>query len=290
VKEYLQDKDLDSQRVFLARSDPALNYGLVSAMLLVKIALQDLYKISKETGVKIYPMLGVGSAPFRGNLSPKTVERSISEYPSNHTYTVQSAFKYDYSVAEVTEAIRKLKDNETKMPHTVDKERALKIFDKYTAEYQKQIIELAPYINGISKYIPGRRKRKLHTGLFGYSRSMEGVSFPRAIKFTAALYSLGLPPEVLALNALDKEDIKYIKKVYINFEEDIKDAIQYVNLENDLIPKELKPVLEELQNKYSCNIKHKKLAGQIVKLYKENTKDGLEEYIVMAAKLRKFLG
>ena len=40
TREYLQDKDVKHQRVFLARSDPAMNYGLVSAVLLNKIALQ----------------------------------------------------------------------------------------------------------------------------------------------------------------------------------------------------------------------------------------------------------
>ena len=33
VEEYLQDRDLPYQRVFLARSDPALNYGMVAAEL-----------------------------------------------------------------------------------------------------------------------------------------------------------------------------------------------------------------------------------------------------------------
>ncbi len=95
TREYLKDKDVEHQRVFLARSDPAMNYGHVSAVLLNKIALQRLQTLSEDIGVEIYPIVGVGSAPFRGNLRPQTVERVAKEYPSTHTLTVQSAFKYD---------------------------------------------------------------------------------------------------------------------------------------------------------------------------------------------------
>lgn len=80
VRRYLEDKDIDHQRVFLARSDPAMNYGIVSAVLLNKIALQHLQEVSEETGTRIYPIIGVGSAPFRGGLSPGTVDRVIAEY------------------------------------------------------------------------------------------------------------------------------------------------------------------------------------------------------------------
>jgi phosphoenolpyruvate carboxylase len=43
LMEYLIDKNTSYQRVFLARSDPALNYGLVSAVMLNKIALMNLH-------------------------------------------------------------------------------------------------------------------------------------------------------------------------------------------------------------------------------------------------------
>ena len=49
----------------------------------------------------------------------------------------------------------------------------------------------------------------MHIGLFGYSREIGSVRLPRAINFTAALYSVGIPPEILGLSSLssltDKE-------------------------------------------------------------------------------------
>ena len=131
LREYLLDKEVKEQRVFLARSDPSLNYGVVSAVLMVKIALQGLYKLQDEIGVKIYPILGVGPCPFRGGLTPVTVDRCLAEYPSNHTWTIQSAFKYDYSNAKVKKAVKKIMNHETTAPHEIDVDRALDIIERY---------------------------------------------------------------------------------------------------------------------------------------------------------------
>ncbi|CAD7781366.1 MAG: Phosphoenolpyruvate carboxylase [Candidatus Methanoperedenaceae archaeon GB50] len=64
LSEYLKDKKFPYHRVFLARSDPALNYGMISAVLLIKISLQRLRKLSERLEKPIYPILGVGTVPF----------------------------------------------------------------------------------------------------------------------------------------------------------------------------------------------------------------------------------
>ena len=290
IKEYLQDKNVEYQRVFLARSDTAMNYGLVSAVLLSKITLQRLQILSKDIGVKIYPILGVGSAPFRGNLKPQTVERILKEYPSVHTFTLQSAFKYDNPPNEVEEAVRKLQERETGLPQEVDEERCLKIIEKCSREYAKQVTVLAPVINKIARHIPSRRKRKLHIGLFGYSRSVEGITLPRAITFTAALYSIGLPPEILGLNALDRNDIQFIKKVYVNFENDLRDSLKYFNQDIEFLPKDLKARIKDFSIDYQPDKEYKEIADYVASSLKEDKTEDLEEYILSAANLRKFLG
>jgi len=289
TKEYLQDKDVEYQRVFLARSDPAMNYGLVSAVLLNKIALQRLQRLSEEIGIKIYPIVGVGSAPFRGNLKPQTIKRVIKEYPSAHTFTIQSAFKYDNSPEEVKKSIRKLQKRKTSLPQEVDEEICMEIIKKYTQEYQKQIVELAPLINRIAKYVPTRRKRKLHIGLFGYSRNVGGITLPRAITFTSALYSIGLPPEILGLNALNEDDIEFIKKIYVNFESDLVDAMKYFNPNASfLLPKELETRIKDFSTDQR-NEEHNKISDNIISLLKKG-EENLKEHILRAAYLRKFLG
>ena len=124
VEEYLADKSLSDQRVFLARSDTAMNYGLVSAALANKIALYRLDELSARSGVRLHPIMGMGSAPFRGGLSPATAERVGREYPSAVTFSIQSAFKFDYPPDEVRAACELLKSRAIGRATPVDVERA----------------------------------------------------------------------------------------------------------------------------------------------------------------------
>ncbi|MBM4465391.1 MAG: phosphoenolpyruvate carboxylase [Chloroflexi bacterium] len=297
VGDYLKGKKLTYQRVFLARSDPALNYGLVSAVLLNKIALQRLYRLSQEIGVKIYPIVGVGAAPFRGNLRPPSVERVLQEYPSVHTFTVQSAFKYDYPTEEVRMAIEKLKRREATAPQEVDEEGALELIRRYAAEYQKQVTALVSLINSVAKYVPSRRKRKLHIGLFGYPRNFGGVKLPRAIGFTASLYSIGLPPELLGLNALTPEDRGFLKEIYVNFEEDLRDALRYFNPRSlSLLRNRLTPSFHGVACSHlglepdDVDEEHREMTDYTIEKLREGENESITEPLLRAAYRRRFLG
>ncbi|MEJ2295768.1 MAG: phosphoenolpyruvate carboxylase, partial [Candidatus Lokiarchaeota archaeon] len=61
LEAYLSNKNVEYQRVFYARSDPALNYGLLSAVLINKVAHQRLQDLSEKISVEFYPIIGVGS-------------------------------------------------------------------------------------------------------------------------------------------------------------------------------------------------------------------------------------
>lgn len=67
-------------RLFIARSDPAMNYGMLTAVLLAKYALSEAGKLAEELGIPIFPIIGVGSLPFRGHLSPENYQRVMEEY------------------------------------------------------------------------------------------------------------------------------------------------------------------------------------------------------------------
>ncbi|MCX7982362.1 MAG: phosphoenolpyruvate carboxylase [Syntrophales bacterium] len=288
--DYVKNKPIYEQRVFIARSDPAMNYGLISAVLLNKIALQRINRLSEERNIMLYPILGVGSAPFRGNLRPSTVKSVVAEYPSVHTFTIQSAFKYDHSLDEAISAISYLRTRQTDKPQQIDEERCLELINRYWSKYREQISDLAPIINAIAVHVPRRRKRKLHVGLFGYAREVDGISLPRVITFVAALYSIGLPPELLGLNALSDEDVSFLKSAYINLENDLRDALRYYNPTSPFIPKPIKDALERIGIESEPDLGHQEITTRIAKLLNENSSADLKDAILLAASRRRFLG
>ncbi len=232
VEQYIEKKDLEYQRVFLARSDPALNYGSVPAVLLAKSALHSLHELEKRTGVKILPILGVGSAPFRGNFAPDKVDNCCEEYPSVQTFTVQSSFKYDHPFRDVVNAVDILNHSRRAPPHSIDRKEVEKFVDKIKQKYQKEVSLLADTINALAPFIPPRRARKLHIGLFGYARSLRGIRLPRAIKLCATLYSIGIPPELLGLGALSEKEFDRLHELYIRIDQDLKNAVSFINRKN----------------------------------------------------------
>lgn len=85
-------------------------------------------------------------------------------------------------------------------------------------------------------YRPARRERKLHIGLFGYSRQVGGHKLPHAIAFTAAMYSLGVPPELVgtgrALSSASAADLDFLEETYPSMRSQISRACRFVNFEN----------------------------------------------------------
>jgi phosphoenolpyruvate carboxylase len=191
LKPYIAAAKPRHLRVFIARSDPALNYGLIAAVLLSKMGLAKLKRTSDETGVAVYPIIGVGSKPFRGHLSPENLGNFLKEYSGLATVTVQSADRYDYPMEQVKGFVKCLNSSlPNGSPVEVDaaEEKVLRdVLRRCRRNYESVVEVFAPFVNSISAYVPQRRARKLHIGLFGYSRNVAGVSLPRAITFAAAL-------------------------------------------------------------------------------------------------------
>ena len=182
---------------------------------------------------------------------------------------------------------------------------------------------MAPLVNSIAAYVPQRRARKLHIGLFGYSRNVAGVNLPRAIPFAAALYSLGIPPEFLGakfLENLNEQEWRMIKKHYTNLEHDLGVVGAYVSWENinmlmensqktaDIVgmslekletaltkvQDDLRVVEEKLEIKLGPKTpsqkRHENFANNFLIAYMERETDEAKKSLVEAAKLRRCLG
>jgi len=294
VSKYLQGKrDLEYQRVFLARSDPALNYGSTSAVLLSKIALQKLHAVEEKSGIPILPIIGVGGAPFRGNFTPQNVNNCGEEYPSVQTYTVQSSFKYDHPHRDVVNAVDMINHVHRRPPLQIDEKRAMEFVRKMSAAYESQLKEMADVINGLSVFVPGRRARKLHVGLFGYSRSMKGIKLPRAIKFCAAFYSIGLPAELLGLSALSEKEFDELHGLYTKIDEDLKDSTRYLNMANlDRMPQIVRKGVKKALEYIECepDEEYAEITTRIYDNFKTGKHTHLAEDIKAAAWKRRFLG
>jgi phosphoenolpyruvate carboxylase len=103
---------------------------------------------------------------------------------------------------------------------------------KLISAYQARIEGLAPFINSIAEFVPRRRARKLHIGLFGYSRNVKGKAMPRAIPFAAAFYSIGIPPEFIgasALGTLSQEEWTALEGAYVNLKKDFRSVAPLVS-------------------------------------------------------------
>ncbi len=327
IRPYIEAVKPKHQRVFIARSDPALNYGLICAVLLSKIALSKLKQLEKEQNIAIHPILGVGSKPFRGHLSPENIDNFLEEYKGLSTVTVQSAFRYDYSTEQVKEGIQtlnqRLPNGELDAISQAEEQVLLGVLAKCSHHYENQIESMAPLINSVAAYVPQRRARKLHIGLFGYSRCVAGVCLPRAIAFSAAMYSVGLPPEFIGMGALDElneRERAALEKNYLKMEDDLKVVGEYVSYENinmliemrsqlakranmnqEQIKTTLTNILEDLntieQNlsiklgpKGICQRKHENFTNNFLLSYIQKDDAEAKSALIEAAKLRKCLG
>ena len=217
-------------RPYVARSDPALNSGILPTVIAIKIALSRYAKFAKKHKIDLYPVIGCGCLPFRGGLYPLRPERFMQEYKGIRTVTIQSAFRYDYPKPVVVKAIKALHKGLPKSQAVVmttsEEKKLIAAIKPFEAAYKKTVEGIAPLVNDLAKHIPKRRERVQHIGLFGYSRGIGKVSLPRAISFTAVLYSLGVPPEIIGtgrgLAAAKKAGtLKLLEQHYKNLQHDL---------------------------------------------------------------------
>ncbi|OKY78260.1 MAG: Phosphoenolpyruvate carboxylase [Candidatus Methanohalarchaeum thermophilum] len=262
------DIDVNRLRVMLGRSDPALSYGMMPATLSVKSAISECYKLGEKKDVNVAPIYGAGALPFRGHVMPDNSENVIKEFAGSKTVTIQSGVRYDIGKKETKQLIKDLREGLPKQDplyyNDKEMEEIRNLIGVFTKHYLKTFYQIIENVKKISDLMPNQRDRLARKGPMGYARDVpmpsdiaevttndklkkelrdlqlkELPELPRAIKFTASLYTLGLPPEFIGTGRGLKEAEKtlgtkvverLLEDYYPSIKDDMKFAARFVNL------------------------------------------------------------
>lgn len=255
-------------RVMVGRSDSAMVYGLVPAVLAVKVAISDCFAMGREKGVEIYPIFGGGVLPFRGHVSLDNFERLVSDFAGIRTVTVQSGLRYDCGREATRQVAIKAGEELAGVPplaYSEDQRREMTaLVGVFTAHYLESFAALLPTVVALSDLVPPQRDRLARKSAVGYARAAAdpgklageiadpevaarvaaipatgATNLPRAISFTGALYSMGLPPEFIGTGrglaevaaSYGQEGVSRLLQLYPGMRADLVKAARYANFD-----------------------------------------------------------
>jgi phosphoenolpyruvate carboxylase len=231
LREYLslcrvRGYDTSYVRLMLGHSDSALGYGMVAAALSVRAGLIDAFEAGDDFDCAVYPILGVGALPFRGHLSGPSLPAFLDRFPGTRTVTIQAGIRYDHEPVEapmmIQELRRRIEGEPERRPNREDREALGDLAVLFAVHYLGTFQKLAQAAAAISDLVPEQRDRLTRFSPVSYGRQMPRVQgltelvesaalkselaalgalpqrpvpLPRAIAFTASMYSIGMPPE-----------------------------------------------------------------------------------------------
>ena len=286
---FLKDVNIkDYARVFIGKSEPSLLYGHPASVLSCKIAISSCHKVEASSGVEVYPMFGGGSLPFRGHITLENADHFLEEYRGVHTYTIQSGLRYDHGLNKTRALIEKMKSAARKEPLAFDADQLTNIKQMifiFAKNYLLELSEIAEKVFTIADYMPDQRDRLLNVEEVAYYRELRNVESilklcpdkeikrsilgytsttfrkpPRWMKFVAATYTCGLPPEFIGAGSALKEieDVMgeewvevLLGDIYPSFKADIKFASRFLNKDpkgNMLLTRRLTRSIEALES------------------------------------------
>lgn len=255
-------------RFMIGRSDTALSYGLIAAVLAIKIMIFRSYRLGEKLGLQVAPILGGGALPFRGHITLRNLSNVLLDFGGIRTITIQSGLRYDHEPEVVRTLVSQLKEE---LPRTTplsygaeEEEFLLNCATIASKSYLQNFSQILDLISAVSSIIPQQRDRLTHRGAFGYGRvpiipeelaALTKVAsikeevrtikvgraekLPRVITYTGALYSIGLPPEFLGIGEgledihkfLGSEALDRLVHLYPGLKNDLQEASHYLCLD-----------------------------------------------------------
>lgn len=183
---------IENMRIFLGKSDSAVRHGHIASSLAIIHTLQQIDEINRDSEYRVWPILGMGSPPFRGGLNnPRLAPYETLQYSGYRTVTIQSAVRYDISYAE----FEKVKLALLQPPSLRKVEVRGEWIEVASRMYKDFIRPHIPKLVELSSAIPSTRER---VSWKQYGRMLDNnLQVPRAIVYTATWYFIGLPPALL---------------------------------------------------------------------------------------------
>ena len=258
---------VDDLRVMFGRSDSAMVYGMVPSVLAVKLAIAQCSAACGEAGIRAFPIFGGGALPFRGHVTLDNLDMLAADFQGVSTVTVQSGMRYDHGKDETMQLALKAVDAMAAATPRIEPEtrrEILELIGIFTCPYLESFSSLMPVVTALADIMPRQRDRLARKSAVGYARDaaqpqklaalmgdspiagqIEAIdislahNLPRAISFTGALYSIGLPPEFIgtgrSLDALvargGKRSLERLLELYPGIRKDLGWAARFVNIE-----------------------------------------------------------
>jgi phosphoenolpyruvate carboxylase len=214
---------VDMIRPFIPRSAVADRHGFIAAALATKRALSSYASFEKITGTATYPVVDAGPLMFRGGLSPDTVTSFLDTYAGARSVTITPAFRYAY---ELDDARRAIKELNRLLPASRP--------SAYSQDEVKKMIQIERIF---SKHFNDSISRLPDLGDIPEEVNTINRNVDKKLRLTFALYSLGVPPEIIGtgkaiLECIKEGLIKDLESIYQGIKQDLVTAGGLLNREN----------------------------------------------------------
>ncbi|MEM4949108.1 MAG: phosphoenolpyruvate carboxylase [Candidatus Jordarchaeales archaeon] len=283
--------EIEKLRIYLSRELISTKFGMVSSVLTIRLALSKLREISESSSIPVYPILEFSSLPLRGNIGHGQKDLILKTYSGISTVALSPSVVYDSEGKRTPNLVKLLKEElhgKRNLPEFSEEEETQikEMTAVFAHEYIKTISKASKVLEKLAPLVPDRREAVVNKAVEVASKELECLKFgakastpepfsiPPPVKYTALMYTLGVPPELIgvgrAINILEKKmknAIEHLLDFYPSLETDISsswrclclDAARKVFPEQFIsdIAEDVKFIKDFLSPEEECSLPHR---------------------------------